>query len=131
MPEEVQKQQQRLVKADGIVFIAPALGWFIPAIMEGWIQRVFSWGFAWKADQTGMIGLLTQQKGLYIFTTGNPEAYYQATGLGSAMKTILGMTLSETGIKDVEFLYLYFVAGVDDATRKKYLEQVYQKGKEF
>ncbi|MFX1341214.1 MAG: hypothetical protein ACFFAL_00825, partial [Promethearchaeota archaeon] len=63
-----------------------------------------------------MIGLFTQKKGLCIFTTGNPEAYYQATGLGSAMKTILGMTLSETGIKDVEFLYLYFVAGVDDAT---------------
>jgi len=131
MPKEIQKQQGRLAKADALVFIAPALGWFVPAIMEGWIQRVFSWGFAWKADQTGMIGLLTQKKGLYIFTTGNPEVYYQATGLGSAMTKILGMSLTESGIKDVDFLYLYFVAGVDDTTRKKYLEQVYQKGKEF
>jgi NAD(P)H dehydrogenase (quinone) len=131
MPEEVQKQQERLAKADALVFISPALGWFIPAIMEGWIQRVFSWGFAWKADQTGMIGLLTQKKGLYIFTTGNPEAYYQATGLGSAMTKILGMSLTECGIKDVDFLNLYTVASVDDATRKKYLEHVYQKGKEF
>jgi len=131
MPDEVQKHQERLAKADALVFICPALGWFVPAILEGWIQRVFSWGFAWKADQTGMIGLLTQKKGFYIFTTGNPEAYYQGTGLGPAMTKILGMTLTESGIKDVDFLYLYFVSGVDDATRKKYLEQVYQKGKEF
>ncbi|MHA2315343.1 MAG: NAD(P)H-dependent oxidoreductase [Candidatus Hermodarchaeia archaeon] len=120
MPEEVQNQQERLAKADALVFVCPALGWFVPAILEGWIQRVFSWGFA-----------LTQKKGLYIFTTGNPEAYYQGTGLGPAMTKILGMTLTESGIKDVDFLYLYFVSGVDDATRKKYLEQVYQKGKEF
>lgn len=131
MPKEVQKQQERLAQADALVFICPALGWFVPAILEGWIQRVFSWGFAWKADQTGMIGLLTQKKGLYIFTTGNPETYYQGTDLGPAMTKILGMTLTESGIKDVDFLYLYFVSGVDDTTRKKYLEQVYQKGKEF
>jgi NAD(P)H dehydrogenase (quinone) len=131
MPKDVQKQQERLAQAEALVFIGPALGWFIPAIMEGWIQRVFSFGFAWKADQTGMIGLLTQKKGLYIFTTGNPEPYYQATGLGDSMRNILGMTLSESGIKNVDFLFLYWVAGVDDATRKQYLEQVYQKGKEF
>ncbi len=78
-----------------------------------------------------MIGLLNQKKGLYIFTTGNPEAYYEATGLGASMKNILGMSLTECGIKEVGFHFLYTVASVDDATRKKYLEQVYQKGKGF
>ena len=131
MPKEVQKQQERLANAEAIVFISPALGWFVPAILEGWIQRVFSFGFAWKADQTGMIGLLMQKKGLYIFTTGNPEAYYQATGLGGSMKNILEMSLTESGIKETDFLFLYSVSAVDDATRKNYLKQVYQKGKEF
>ena len=131
MPKEVQVQQEKLSKAESIVFIGPSLGWFVPSILLGWIQRVWSYGFAWKADETGMIGLLNQKKGLYIFTTGNPEAYYQATGLGASMKNILGMALTESGIKEADFLFLYSVAAVDDATRKKYLEQVYQKGKEF
>ncbi len=78
-----------------------------------------------------MHGHLTQQKGLYIFTTGNPEEFYQATGLDAAMDNILKSTMRECGIKSVDIEYLYSVSAVDDATRKKYLERVYQLGKEF
>jgi NAD(P)H dehydrogenase (quinone) len=131
MPEEVQAEQKKLSNADAVVLIGPVLGWFIPAILEGWLQRVMSWGFAWTADKDGMHGHLTQQKGLYIFTTGNPEEFYKITKLGEAMDNILQSTLRETGIKSVDTVYLYQVAAVDDATRKKYLEKVYQLGKEF
>ncbi len=131
MSADIQAEQKKLVNADGLVIIGPVLGWFVPAILEGWLQRVFSWGFAWTADRDGMHGHLTQEKGMYIFTTGNPEEFYKTKGLGNAMGNILNSTMSECGIKSVNIVYLYSVASVDDATRKQYLESVYQLGKEF
>lgn len=131
MPAEVQTEQKKLADADAVVLIGPVLGWYIPAILEGWLQRVLSWGFAWTADKDGMHGHLKNQKGLYIFTTGNSEEFYKTTGLGAAMDNILLSTLRECGIKDVKSVYLYQVAAVDDATRKQYLEKIYQLGKSF
>ena len=131
MPEEVQTEQEKLAKADALVIIGPVLGWFIPAILEGWLQRIMSWGFAWTADKDGMHGHLKHEKGLYIFTTGNSEEFYKTTGLGDAMDKILHSTLTETGIKSAETVLLYQVSAVDDATRKQYLKKVYQLGKEF
>ncbi|MFW9831667.1 MAG: NAD(P)H-dependent oxidoreductase [Candidatus Thorarchaeota archaeon] len=131
MPLDVQAEQKKLANADALVLIGPVLGWFIPAILEGWLQRIMSWGFAWTADKDGMYGHLKHEKGLYIFTTGNPEEFYKTTGLGAAMNKILHSTLTETGIKSAETVLLYQVSSVDDATRKQYLEKVYQLGKEF
>ncbi|MHA2406566.1 MAG: NAD(P)H-dependent oxidoreductase, partial [Candidatus Hermodarchaeia archaeon] len=56
MPAEVLAEQEKLAKADAIVLIGPVLGWFVPAILEGWLQRVLSWEFAWTADKDGMHG---------------------------------------------------------------------------
>lgn len=131
MPSDVQVEQKKIARADALVVVGPVLGWFIPAILEGWLQRVFSWGFAWTADKEGMHGHLKHEKGLYILTTGNPEAFYKATGLGDAMNNILKPTMTACGIKSAHVEYLYSVSAVDDATRKKYLERVYQLGKEF
>jgi len=131
MPPDVQVEQKKLANADALVIIGPVLGWFIPAILEGWLQRVFSWGFAWTADKDGMHGHLKNEKGLYIFTTGNPEAFYKTTGLGDAMNNILSSTMTECGIKSVHIEYLYSVSAVDDATRNRYLERVYRLGREF
>ena len=131
MPPEIQAEQKKLAGADAVVLIGPVLGWFVPAILEGWLQRVLSWGFAWTADKEGMHGHLKHQKGLYIFTTGNSEEFYKTTGLGAAMENILHSTLRECGIKSVDTAYLYQVSAVDDDTRKQYLEKVYQLGKEF
>ncbi|UCE80849.1 MAG: NAD(P)H-dependent oxidoreductase [Methanobacteriota archaeon] len=131
MPADVQAEQKKLANADALVIIGPVLGWFIPAILEGWLQRIMSWGFAWTADKDGMHGHLKHEKGLYIFTTGNPEEFYESTGLGAAMSKILHSTLTEAGIKSVETVFLYQVSAVDDATRQQYLDRVYRLGKGF
>ena len=62
MPKDVLDQQQKVAAADALVFISPVQGWWIPAILKGWIDRVFSYGFAYTGSEKGMEGLLKHKK---------------------------------------------------------------------
>ncbi len=65
-------------------------------------------------------------------TTLAPEAPYKASGIKDAMnKLIVDATLKNCGLKNVDYVFLYSPAGVDDKTRKIYLDSVYNKGKEI
>ncbi|UCE15364.1 MAG: NAD(P)H-dependent oxidoreductase [Candidatus Bathyarchaeota archaeon] len=131
MPKDVLDQQEKVVAADTLVFIYPKFSASFPAILKGWIDRVFSYGFAYQGSEKGMEGLLKHQKALLIDTTGFPEEYYKTTGLEDAFRLYGSSILSSIGIQNVDFVSFYAVPMVDDETRKKYLETAYRLGKEF
>ena len=78
LPEDTLQEQIALRWAQGLVFIYP-IWWFgPPAILKGWIDRVFTRKFAFEFTATGgMRGLLTQERALIINTLGGDEALYQ------------------------------------------------------
>ncbi len=131
MPQDVLSQQEKVSQADALAFISPVLGYFLPAIQMGWIQRVFSFGFAWKTSEKGMEGLLTHKKVLSINTTGFPTEFWQTSDADEAMETILDDSFRDMGIQNFELVLLCGVMSVDDETRKKYLKRVHRLGKEF
>lgn len=45
-PRDVAEQQAKVARADALAFIAPVYFVGFPAILKGWIERVFSLGFA-------------------------------------------------------------------------------------
>ncbi|MEZ0129902.1 NAD(P)H-dependent oxidoreductase, partial [Flavobacterium sp. LBUM151] len=57
--EEVKQEQQFISWADHITFIYPIWWTGMPAIMKGYIDRVFSYGFAYRYEQGVQKGLLT------------------------------------------------------------------------
>ena len=68
-PRDVAEQQAKVARADALAFIAPVYFVGFPAILKGWIERVFSLGFAfgmtadaWRGDVAGRIPLLTHEK---------------------------------------------------------------------
>lgn len=138
IPGDVLEQQAKVARAQALVFISPV--WFVgfPAMLKGWIERVFTLGFAfglshegWRGDLAGRIPRLTLEKALVINTTLFDEAAYRS-GLGDAMKLLIdGFTLSYPGIKQVEHVFFYAVYGADDATRQGYLQRAYRLGREF
>ncbi len=75
--DDVLSHQDRVSKADALVFIHPNWWGGTPAILKGWIDRVFSKGYAYKADEeTGaMIGLLKHKKALILTTCGSPQEF--------------------------------------------------------
>ncbi|MFZ1528700.1 MAG: NAD(P)H-dependent oxidoreductase [Ferruginibacter sp.] len=137
-PKDIRMQQQKVANADALVFISPV--WFVgfPAMLKGWIERVFTLGFAfslntegWHGDIGGRIPLLRHEKALVISTTIFNEAAYQ-TGLKQAMaKLIDEFSLLYPGIKKVQHEYFHAVNMADNKTLKSYLEKAYQLGNEF
>jgi NAD(P)H dehydrogenase (quinone) len=137
-PTDVIDQQQRIARAQALVFISPV--WFVgfPAILKGWFDRVFTLGFAfglseagWRGDVAGRIPLLTHEKALIINTTIFNEKTYQQ-GFGDAMKRLMDdWCLRYPGIKAVDHEYFYAVNGADDETRRRYLERAYALGRNF
>ncbi len=80
-PPDVAAMQKRVADADVVAFIHP-LWWFgMPAILKGWIDRVFSYGFAYGHDSRGVRPLLAGRKAVVVNTAGGSEMEsYEATG---------------------------------------------------
>lgn len=137
-PRDVLQHQRKIANSEALVIIAPV--WFVgfPAILKGWIERVFTYGFAfsftaagWQGEMGGRIPLFKQQKALIISTTMFNEKAYQG-GIGQAMKRLVDdFGFRYPGIKNVEHVYFHAVSAVDHATRQGYLREAYGLGKTF
>jgi NAD(P)H dehydrogenase (quinone) len=132
MPKDVLEQQKKVAQADALAFICPVWNWSYPAILKGWIDRVFSFGFAYKIGQTGEPeGLLKHKKVLLISTTMGSGAGYKASGIEDAMKKVDVMTFTFVyGIQKVEHAFLYDAA-TDAEARKGHLDTVHSLGRKF
>ena len=55
-PKDVIEQQALVAEADGLVFVAPVFWMGLPAIIKGWVKRVFTYGFAYTLTPQGWRG---------------------------------------------------------------------------
>ena len=132
--EEVRGQQEKISQANGLVFIHPVWWTGQPAILKGWIDRVFSMGFAYGFDEkTGEPqGLLKNQKALIINTCGANEKEAQASGMSEVLiKIESDLLLKFTGIDNVQQVLFYNVNMTEDLIREGYLKKVRELGKTF
>jgi NAD(P)H dehydrogenase (quinone) len=137
-PSDVAAQQAKVARADALAFISPVYFVGFPAILKGWIERVFTLGFAfalkpeaWRGDVSGRLPLLKHKKALIINTTIWDERSYD-DGLRAAMKKLIDeYSLIFPGVETVEHVYFYAVHGADEATRRGYLERAYALGRSF
>jgi NAD(P)H dehydrogenase (quinone) len=138
-PKDVLKEQEKISRSDAIALIAPNYYMHFPAILKGWITRVFTYGFAytltadgWRGAVKGRISPLKRKKARIIQPTFFSEEDFEATGLREAMQKTIDMWGFEyPGIPDVQHVYFHRMYGVDENTRKGYLQRAYQLGKEF
>lgn len=137
-PKDVKWHQDKVARADGLVFIAPIFWMGFPAILKGWIERVFAYGFAysltpqgWKGDLSGRIPLLKHKRALVITPTFFTKEHYNQGWEAAVRKVLDEWTFTNTGIGNVDHVFLYAVNAADDITRKGYLADVHQFGKQF
>lgn len=137
-PKDVLVQQQKVARAQALVFVAPVHFLSFPAILKGWLDRVWTPGFAydltadaWRGDINGRQPRLTHEKALILQTTIFDERAYDS-GLREAMRTVIDQfTLMYPGIKKVEHEFFYAVHGADDETRRGYLDRAHALGRNF
>lgn len=122
---EVKAEQEHISSADVIVVIYPLWWAGMPAILKGYIDRVFTDGFAYHISETGIDSLLKSKKVLLITTTGAPQEMYEASGMFKSMAQTTGEGIFQfTGMELIEHKYLCAIPHVTDEERKKMLEEV-------
>ncbi|RYG53749.1 MAG: flavodoxin family protein [Chitinophagaceae bacterium] len=97
---DVRREQDFIEWADCITVIHPIWWTGLPALMKGYIERVFSYGFAYRYDKGVQKGLLAGKQIIIINTHGKSKAEYEMMGMNKAL-----LLTSDNGI------YLY--SGLD------------------
>ena len=88
--DDLKAEMKKFEEADLVIFNFP-LWWFsLPAILKGWVDRVFAMGFAYGAGK-GVYenGAFPGKRAMLSFTTGGPAAAYGKTGKNGELETIL------------------------------------------
>jgi NAD(P)H dehydrogenase (quinone) len=92
--KDVEEEQAKLAKADAVIFLFP-LWWFsFPAILKGWVDRVFAHGLAYGYKGAGNRyrygeGGFTDKRALLCVAAGGPETDYGARGINGPIEQIL------------------------------------------
>jgi NAD(P)H dehydrogenase (quinone) len=137
-PNDVREQQKLVAEADAFIFVAPVFWMAFPAILKGWFERVFAYGFAytltregWQGDLEGRVPLLSQEKALILTPTFFTEEEYDK-GWREAMDTVIcDWGLKMAGVKQAEHKYFYAVLAADDEQRRAYLDEAYRLARDF
>lgn len=126
-PADILTEQQYITEADVITFIYPIWWTGLPAILKGYIDRVFAYGFAYAYDETGIAKLLSGKKGFIINTHGTPKEIYDEIGMTAGLKMTSDVgILGFTGIEAVEHLLFGGIPAVGETALQDILVEVEQ-----
>lgn len=97
---DVKVEQELIIEADLLVYIFPIWWNAMPAIMKGYVDRVFSHGFFYHMDGSPDPRLINKQAYM-ISTTGQPQEASDENGLNDAIKRLSSewMFSDNNGIK--------------------------------
>lgn len=84
--DEVRQEQAYISWADTLTFVYPIWWTGMPAIMKGYIDRVFSYGFAYRYDQGVQKGLLSGKSVYIINSHGKSKSEYGEIGMDRALR---------------------------------------------
>ncbi|WP_144148590.1 NAD(P)H-dependent oxidoreductase [Paraburkholderia sp. BCC1884] len=95
--KDIALEQDKLMWADAVILQFP-LWWFsMPAILKGWVERVYAYGFAYGVgehsdqrwgDRYGE-GTLAGKRAMLVVTTGGWEPHYSARGINGPIDDLL------------------------------------------
>jgi NAD(P)H dehydrogenase (quinone) len=131
--DDVRSYQERLLAAHGLAFVFPVWWFGPPAILKGFVDRVFQENFAFRFGAGGMPeGLLPARKALVLNTAGTGAVLYKTFGFGKPMaKTFDEWTLKICGIKEIRHVIFHEVVTCAGTIRQGYLHEARNLGREF
>jgi NAD(P)H dehydrogenase (quinone) len=125
VPGDIAIEQDLVRWADQLTFLYPVWWGRMPSILGGYLDRVFSKGFAYDYTATGPVGLLPGKKVYAVSTMGAPLDFAVSSGGIKSMEQIIdNETFKFCGMEMVGHKYFGSVPTVTDEDRKKMLEEV-------
>lgn len=121
---EVKVYQDQIAWADHFTFVYPLWWGQMPAMLKGFIDRVFASGFAFQYTEQGPKGLLTGKTAQLIINTGTPNEYYAQDGMHDAQKRVNDAGVFGFCGIDTKIEFFGNISMGTDEERKAYLAQV-------
>jgi len=101
LPEDVIEEQRKINSSDAIAFIYPVFWTEAPAILVGWFDRVWTYGFAY-----GERSMKILDKGLVICSAGHKLQNLKEYGHYDAMKTVMLGDRMADRVRSKDFIVL-------------------------
>ncbi len=86
VPEDITREQERIERSDAICLVFPLYWWGMPAMTKGWIDRVWSWGWAYDQLADPEDSLLKPRPGLLLVPAGANSDDVEAKGHRAALE---------------------------------------------
>ncbi|CAI8928368.1 NAD(P)H dehydrogenase (quinone) [Pseudomonas sp. IT-194MI4] len=95
--QDIVLEQEKLLWADTVILQFPQWWFSMPAILKGWVERVYAYGFAYGVgehsdarwgDRYGE-GTLAGKRAMLIVTTGGWESHYSPRGINGPIDDVL------------------------------------------
>lgn len=122
---------EKIKKADHLVWIHPVWWGGLPAMMKGFIDRLFLPGIAYKYRENSVWWdkLLTGKTARIITTIDQPAWYYWIFYGNPSVNQLKKSTLEFCGIKPVAVTYIGIVKTAAEKQRADWIAKIYQLGK--
>jgi putative NADPH-quinone reductase len=117
--------QARIAAAQQLVFIFPIWWEVMPALLKGFLDKVFTKGWAYEPAKIGLKGHLTHiQRAVVVTTMNTPKWAYRLLYGDAVQRALVRGTLRKCGVRKVEWVALSPVSHATDAKRKAWLDKV-------
>ena len=94
---DIAREQEKLRRADAVILQFPLWWYSMPAILKGWVERVYAYGFAYGVgehsdarwgDRFGE-GTLAGKRAMLVVTAGGWESHYGPRGINGPIDDLL------------------------------------------
>lgn len=128
-PPDIENAQQAIRWAEHLVVVYPLWLGTMPALLKGFFEQTFRYGFAISEDTDRMPRkLLAGRSARVVITMGMPALvyrwYFRAHSLKSLERNILGMS----GIKPISENLIGLVGALDEPGAERWLEKLRRLG---
>jgi NAD(P)H dehydrogenase (quinone) len=87
-PADVVREQARIDRADALILVYPVYWWSMPGQLKGWIDRVFTNGWAYEERADGSAAKLLRRLSVHLVGIGAADiGLYERRGYDHAMRT--------------------------------------------
>ena len=123
---QVEREMERMRKHDALAFVFPVWWWYLPAMLKGYIDRVWNNGFAYGANH------LQHRQVLWIGLAGVSEQQMKKRHYDETLAHMLNIGIAHyCGVHRSRVEFLYETLDSAPAHYELLLEQAYRMGLDY
>ena len=124
-PEDILIEQHHISNSDFIWIVFPIWWASMPAILKGYIDRVFLSGFAYQMEGDYPKGLLTDKDVIILNSMGMSNEDYKNEGMFKALELTMDKGVFEfSGMKVLAHKYFSSIMSADTERRERYFHEI-------